>query len=176
MNFDDEGPWELDVVGFEVLGLALGADLVDVIAYGPEGERAMVRLSCAFQLHHPDGGMDDVDPASWQSAAMLCVLWKDQIRLAQITNAAELRVEFASAFAITSTSNPEYESWEMHAPGGVMVMATPGDGPPAIWDGDPKRTVTYSHGRYFDSDGNEISEPDYLKSSRDGRRPKPDPR
>lgn len=161
MNFDAEGPWEPEVVGFEVLGMTFGAALVDLVAYGPDGASSMIRLEGQFELHHPGGETESCDTDSWERLAVLCVLREDRIRLARITKRCELRVEFDSGFTITSTSDGPYENWEMHAPGGVMVIGTPGQGPPAIWDGDPKHSYRYKGGRWFDSDGNEIPEAEF---------------
>jgi hypothetical protein len=158
VKFDAEGPWELEVVGFEVLGMTFGAALVDLAAYGPDGVSSMIRLEGPFELHHPGGETESFDTDSWERLAALCVLRADRIRLARITKTSELRVEFESGFTITSTSDGPYENWEMHAPGDVMVIGTPGE--PAILDGDPKRSYRYKGGRWFDSDGNRIPEPE----------------
>jgi hypothetical protein len=163
MKFDDEGPWELEVSGFEVLLLTFGvAGGVEIVAYGPEGVSSKIRLG-AFELLRPGGETESFDTNSWVHLAALCVIQKDRIRLARITKTCELRVDFESGLTITANSDGPFENWEMHAPGGVIAIGTPGEGPPAIWDGDPNRTVTYSDGRYFDSGGKEVPEPDYLK-------------
>jgi hypothetical protein len=163
MKFDDDGPWDLEVEGFEVLGMTFGPFSAEIIAYGPEGATSKIRLNGPFELRDPRDDTKVVDTDSWERLAALCVLRNDKIRLARISNANDLRVEFESGFTITSTSASDYESWEIHGPGKVIAISTMGDGPPAIWGGDPKRTVTYSRGRYFDSDGNEIPEPQFLK-------------
>jgi hypothetical protein len=114
----------------------------------------MIRLEGPFEFHHPDGEKETVDPESWKSLAPLVVLRKDEISLARTTRTSELRVEFASGCVITSTAYPDYESWEVHAPGKygeVMVIALPGGGMPAIWDGEtPPRHFKMIDGKPVD--------------------------
>ncbi len=152
MRFDDDGPWELAVEGFEVLHMTFGAFLVDIVAYGPEGVTSQIRLEGPFDLHEPTGEKSRLDPQkdAWERLAALFVLRHDRIRVARITKTSDLYVKFGSGHVLTSSPDGPYESWEMHAPGGVLVIGTPGE--PAIWDGDPKRRRVYRW------DGNEVHE------------------
>jgi len=134
MRFDDKGPWELPVGGFEVLHMTFGAFLVDIVAYGPEGATSQIRLEGPFELHAPSGRTERLDPQkdSWERLSALFVLRHDAIRVARITKTSDLYVEFSSRHVLSSSADGSH-AWEMHAPGGIMVVGTPGE--PAIWDG-----------------------------------------
>jgi hypothetical protein len=139
MRFSDDGPWELPVVGFEVMHMTFGAFLVDINAYGDEGADSQIRLVGPFELREPDAERRKLDPEgdSWEQLAALFALRHDTISKARITKDSELRVEFASGRAIISDG----DAWEMSAPGGVLVVGEPGE--PAIWDGEPGKTMTF---------------------------------
>jgi hypothetical protein len=53
MKFDDDGPWDLEVEGFAVLGMTFGPYCAEIIAYGPEGATSKIRLNGPFELHAP---------------------------------------------------------------------------------------------------------------------------
>jgi hypothetical protein len=164
-HFDEEGPWELEVVGFEVYLVSFSHFIVDIVAEGDAGESTNIRLQGTFQLHHPDDSVESLDAEkdSWERLGAVFVLRHDKIALARITKASDLRVEFMSGRVITSSSDGS-ENWEMNAPGGVTVIANSGNCEPHIWDGDPKHTFTRkADGRWFNGDGEEVSEPDVFK-------------
>ncbi len=135
MRFDDQGPWELPVEGFEVLHMTFGAFLVDIVAYGPEGATSQIRLEGPLELRAPSGQTERLDPEneSWERLAALFVLRHDTIRVARITKTSDLYVQFTSGHVLTSSADGPHEPWEMQATGGILVVGTPGE--PAIWDG-----------------------------------------
>jgi Family of unknown function (DUF6188) len=136
MHFDADGPWELDVKGFEVLHLGIGAFLVDIFAYGDSGITSQIRLEQEFELHAVDGTRKMLDPRDWTPLAALFVLRNDTIRVLRISKTSDLRVEFASGRVITCVPDGgRYDVWEVHAPGGVLVVGRTGE--PVIWDGEP---------------------------------------
>jgi hypothetical protein len=157
MRFDDDGPWELPVEGFEVLHMTFGAFLVDIVAYGAEGVTSQIRLEGPSELHAPSGQTERLDPQndSWERLAALFVLRHDKIQVARITKTSDLYVEFASGHVLTSSADGPYESWEMHAPDGILVVGTPGE--PAIWDGDMKNRRVY---RWDGKEVHEVAEPE----------------
>lgn len=139
MHFDEDGPWELDVRGFEVMHLGIGAFLVDIFAYGEAGVTAQIRLEQEFEFHSADGS-ERLDPDSWGPLAALFVLRNDTIRALRISSTSDLRVEFASGRSITcSPDGSPYEAWEARAPGGVLVIGRTGE--PVIWDGETESTT-----------------------------------
>lgn len=140
MHFDGGGPWELEVQGFEVMHLGIGAFLVDIFASGEGGVTSQIRLEREFELHRADGESEQLDPDDWAPLAALFVLRNDAIRNLRISNASDLRVEFASGRVITcSPDGSPYEAWEVHAPGGVLVIGRTGE--PTIWDGETASTT-----------------------------------
>jgi hypothetical protein len=137
MHFDSDGPWELEVQGFEVLHLGIGAFLVDIFAYGDAGITSQIRLEQEFELHAVDGTRQKLDPGNWARLASLFVLRNDTIRVLRISKSSDLRVEFASGRVISCVppDGSPYDAWEVHAPGNVFVVGRTGE--PAIWDGEP---------------------------------------
>jgi hypothetical protein len=135
MRFDDRGPWDMPVDGFEVLHMTFGVFLIDIVAYGPEGATSQIRLEGPFELHASSGETHRLDPEndSWERLAALFVLRHGKVRVVRITKTSDLYVEFASGHVLTSSADDgSHEAWEMHAPGGIMVVGRPGE--PAIWD------------------------------------------
>lgn len=156
MHFDQDGPWDLEVAGFEVPDITFGAYLVDIDAYGPEGATSKIRFEGPFELHQPDGERERIDPQTdpWERFIGLFALRHDTIRVARITRTSELCVKFASGRALTSSGEDGVDTWEMSAPGGVLVLA--GTGRPAIYDGNPSRTRIIR----WDGEFIEVDDPD----------------
>jgi hypothetical protein len=113
--------------------MAFGAHLVDIVAYGPEGVTFDMRFEAPFEMHGPGGAKQTLDPEDWQQLAALFVVRYDTIRVAQVTKTADLRVEFASGHVLACSAQGPYESWELHAPDGVMLIGVSPE--PAIFDG-----------------------------------------
>ena len=142
MRVDDDGRLELDVEEFEVLHMTFGAHLVDIVAYGPDGVTSTIRFEGPFELHQPNGERERIDPQTdpWERFTGLFELRHDTVRVARVTMTSELYVQFASGRVLTSSGEDGSDTWEVSAPGGVLVLARNGE--PAIWDGDSKaRTV-----------------------------------
>ena len=47
---------------------------------------------------------------------------------------ATLRVDFDDGFSLVNPPDKEFEMWELRGPGYVLLVGTPGGGPPAVWD------------------------------------------
>jgi hypothetical protein len=137
MHFDADGPWELEIGGFEVLHLGIGAFLVAIVAYGDDGVTSQIRFEQEFELQAIDGARQKLDPGGdWAPLAALFGLRNDTIRVVRITNTSELTVEFASGRVISCApaDGSPYDAWEVHAPGNVLVIGRFGE--PAISDGE----------------------------------------
>jgi Family of unknown function (DUF6188) len=139
-RFGADGPWDLEVVGFEVQTVNLNQYSVDIIAYGDEGHTAQLRLAGPIELLAPSGKIESLETGkdSWERLAALLVLRQDRVTRAQFNETSELRVEFQSGHTITAACEGQFETWEVNASGGVKVIGTPGANEPAIWSGDPK--------------------------------------
>jgi Family of unknown function (DUF6188) len=157
VRFSDDGPWELPVAGFEVMHLTFGASLVDINAYGDGGADTQIRLAGPFELRELDANRQQLDPESdsWERLAALFALRHDTITKARITKDSELLVQFTSGRAISSKAT-DGEAWEMTAPGGVLVVGTPGGA--AIWDGEPgsRKRARIKNGRLRETLGSRI--------------------
>jgi len=70
MKFAGDGPWELPLVGFEVLRVTFAHPL-DIVAYGDEGASAPIRLEGSFELIGPAGGSLQLDASAqtWEDLA-----------------------------------------------------------------------------------------------------------
>ena len=120
--------------------LGIGAVLVDIFAHGRTGVTSQIRLEQEFELRAADGGSDRLDPRNWAPLAALFALRNDTIRALRISNTSDLRVEFESGRVITcSPDGGTYEAWEVHAPGGVLVIGRTGE--PVIWDGETQSST-----------------------------------
>jgi hypothetical protein len=133
-----DGPWDLEVAGFEVSHMTLSVH-VDITAYGkparsPAEDRvvapsAMLRLAGSFSLREPDGREVALDPSrqDWDDLRPLFALRGDRITSARASNSGQLQVEFTSGRALSAGPDRDYENWEIHAPGALLI-AMPGGG------------------------------------------------
>lgn len=83
---------------------------------------------------------DSSDEASlWASrldkgAIRLLVMHEARVQRAVATKDATLRIDFDDGFSLVNPSEENVEAWELRGPGYVLLVGTPGGGPPAVWD------------------------------------------
>jgi len=59
---------------------------------------------------------------------------KASVKRAVAASDATLRIDFDDGFSLVNPSDAEVEAWELRGPGCVLLVGTPGGGPPAVWD------------------------------------------
>ncbi len=136
MTLPTAGPWTLPIAGFEVLQVTF-AHPIDLVAYGDEGATAFVRFESEFAFAEPGGEVHELSASrdSWESLAVVLSLRHDRITSAQVSESADLDVEFESGRRLQAGPDPSYESWEVSGPG-VHLVAMPGrPGTVAAFDG-----------------------------------------
>lgn len=159
MSLDGDGPWELDVDGFEIKDVTSSVSCLEITMSAVEENDFRIKLEGRFEFHNPTGETQGLDPHSSGALAALSELRGDTIRVAQITSGSELHIEFASGHALYCACDGPHETWNINAPDGIFVVSVPGADAPAISDNAPKNRVTYRGGRKFRSDGTEITYP-----------------
>ena len=93
-------------------------------------------------------GVDSADEA-WVSGSRLgeIVLQELAHREARVERAiatrdSTLRISFDNGASLVNPAEKDVEAWEVRGPGYVLVVAMPGGGEPAIWDGTSEiRTI-----------------------------------
>jgi hypothetical protein len=123
------GPWTLPIRDFEVLQITF-AYPVDVVAYGDGGASAIIRFEGPFEFTDATGRTHRLDAAkqSWSDLAVVLSLRHDRVAEADATeDEATLRVAFASGSLLSAGPTPQYESWQVTAPG-FQLIARPGGG------------------------------------------------
>jgi hypothetical protein len=133
MNLDGDGPWKLDVEGFEVMEVRSLISFLQITASGEDAAAFKIKLEGAFDFRDPNDGSQSLDPLAPEALAATAALSGDMIRAASFTSRSELHIEFASGYSLDCACNGKYESWSVSAPDGVFVVGVPGGGAPAIW-------------------------------------------
>jgi len=147
MRFPGHGPWNLPIVGFEVLNVTFGF-MIDITACGDAGATSSLRLEGPFELTDPDRGTVRLDASgdAWEDLAAVLALRHERIAAATAisTDASTLRVQFSSGCVLSAGPHPQYENWEIHGPG-FMLVCTPGGGI-AAWDMDKPTEINSGKG------------------------------
>lgn len=121
-------PLPLD--GRVVHWVARGADLsIRLDVSGDEFQE--VRITGEFRVRRPDGSVVPGDPDLPADLVPLLVLAGRTVTRASF--AADLVVEFDDATVLTVPPHDEYEAWEVRGARGLLVVASPGGGEPAVW-------------------------------------------
>jgi uncharacterized protein DUF6188 len=68
------------------------------------------------------------------SAIRLLCVHEARVERAVAASDATLRVDFDDGFSLVNPPEAEVEAWELRGPGCVLLVGTPGGGPPAVWD------------------------------------------
>jgi len=68
------------------------------------------------------------------AAIRLLVMHEARVRRAVAAQDATLRIDFDDGFSLVNPAEAEVEAWELRGPGYVLLVGTPGGGPPAVWD------------------------------------------
>jgi hypothetical protein len=69
-----------------------------------------------------------------QSIIKQLVMHEARVERAVAAEDATLRIDFDDGFSLVNPPEPEVEAWEFRGPGYVLLVGTPGGGPPAVWD------------------------------------------
>jgi len=69
-----------------------------------------------------------------RGAIQLLVMHEARVQRAAATRDATLRIDFDDGFSLVNPPEADVEAWELRGPGYVLLVGTPGDGPPAVWD------------------------------------------
>jgi|GEM_PF-2882794 hypothetical protein len=139
MKLSESAPSNLPIVGFHV-SLITFAGLIDIVAYGEAGVSSQIRFEGSFQLRDPELGSVPLDPQSqsWEDLSVLLALRHDEITVATAdAQESTLRVEFSSGRVLSAGPDPNYENWEAHGPG-FMLVCKPGGGL-ALWNTDASK-------------------------------------
>jgi hypothetical protein len=123
------GWWTLPIRGYEVLQVTF-AYPIDVVAYGDGGASAIIRFEGPFELTDATGRTHRLDASkqAWPDLAVVLSLRHDRVVEADASeDEATLRVSFASGSLLTAGPIPQYESWQVTAPG-FQLIARPGGG------------------------------------------------
>jgi Family of unknown function (DUF6188) len=62
------------------------------------------------------------------------VMHEARVQRAAATQQAALRIDFDDGFSLVNPPKENVEAWELRGPGSVLLVGTPGGGPPAVWD------------------------------------------
>jgi len=69
-----------------------------------------------------------------QDAIQLLVMHEARVERAVAAKDATLRIDFDDGFSLVNPPEADVEAWELRGPGYVLLVGTPGGGPPAVWD------------------------------------------
>ena len=144
----ENGRWRLPFDGQFVHAVVRGADTsvrLDVSTV----EHQELRIACAYRLTSPDGRVVDGDPENVDQVPPLLALAGRTVRRSDFGE--DLRVEFDDGSVLSIGPHAAYEAWEVHAAGGLLVVATPGGGEPAIWSPDGRLRVSLSAPQAFEA-------------------------
>ena len=101
-----------------------------------------IRVACPFVLQRADGSVIGGDPEIPENVPPLLELAGKTV--ARASCASDLVVEFDNGTVLMVPPHPAYEAWEVHGAGGLLVVASPGGGEPAVWspDGEPRASLS----------------------------------
>jgi Family of unknown function (DUF6188) len=132
MSLDGDGPWELDIEGFEITDVTASVSWLEITMSAAEQNEFKIKLGGRFELRDPTGVGQGLGPRSPGALSALSALRGDLVRVAQITSRSDLHVEFASGHELDCVCDGPRETWNINAPDGIVVVSVPGADAPAI--------------------------------------------
>lgn len=124
----DHGPWDLPLVGYEVLQVTF-AFPIDIVVYGRAGACGLIRLAGGFEFTQHGRGTSSLDASqqSWEELTPVLSLRHDRVASAHVSDPGNLVVQFESGRRIEAAPEPMYENWEISGPG-FQLIALPDGG------------------------------------------------
>jgi hypothetical protein len=120
----------LPVRGEPVTRLALeAAAVVLLLANGVE-----VRIEGLLRLHPAGGTPVELDPGEDPDLAPLLALRRATVVAGSAHDDGRLELVVAGGALLEVPVDPQYEAWQLVAPGGVRLVSLPG-GELAVWEG-----------------------------------------
>jgi len=135
MKLAKTGPWDLPIVGFEVLQVTFSYAL-DIVAYGDGHVTSVLKLGGPFELVDPERGNVQLNASSqsWEDLTAILTLRHERITAVTAADPGTLSVRFSSGRGLRAGPDPQYENWELDGPG-FRLICRPGGGV-SIWDTD----------------------------------------